>query len=296
MIFIVGWPRTGTTALHTLLGADPRNRTIPYWESFDPVPPGRGAADDRAEKVDRMLAQLARFAPDYQAIHPMRADQSEECVALFMNTFRTLQFDIQYRVPGYVDWLLAQDARVAYEAYRRQLKLIHHHRPVGERFVLKDPTHLVHLATVLDAFPDAKFVFTHRDPAVAISSICSLYAHTRAIFSDDVDATAIGREIWAGYWPGALRAALALRDRLPSGRIADVRHSDLERDPISTVRKLYADLELPFDGESRAALTAFLELRARETRNVHEHSLAGFGLRREEIDEHFDGYRSRFGL
>ena len=100
-IFIVGWPRTGTTALHTLLAADPRNRTIPYWESFDPVPPSRGP-DRRAAKVDRMLAQLARIAPDYHAIHPMASDAAEECVALFMNHFRTLQLDTTTLVsPGW---------------------------------------------------------------------------------------------------------------------------------------------------------------------------------------------------
>ena len=121
--------------------------------------------------------------------------------ALFMNEFRTLQFDFQYRVPEYAGWLIGQDQHVAYELYRRQLKLIQFHRPAGERQILKDPTHLVHLETLIDCFPDAKFIFTHRDPAFSLSSMCSLVCYTRALFSDDVDPVAVGEEILSGYCP-----------------------------------------------------------------------------------------------
>ncbi|MBW2422506.1 MAG: sulfotransferase [Deltaproteobacteria bacterium] len=295
-LFIVGWPRTGSTALHTLLAEDPQSRTIPYWESFDPVPPEKGA-DRRIERLGRMLSQLERFAPDYHAIHPMAPQMTEECVALFMNHFRTLQFDFQYRVPGYVAWLLEQDARIAYEAYHRSLHLIHHFRAGGQRFVLKDPTHLVHLDVILSIWPDAKIVFTHRDPVAAISSLCSLHAHTRAIFSDDVDPLAIGREVMAGHWPRALDSALALRERLAPGQYADVRHVDLLRDPIGSVEGLYATLDgLALDDDARAAMQRFLDEEAKKPNSVHEHSPAGFGLDPGAIRERFRGYCEHFDL
>ena len=294
-IFILGWPRTGTTFLHTLLACDPAHRTLPYWESFDPVPPREGP-DRRPQKLERMLRQLATFAPDYHAIHPMTAHAAEECVALFMNVFRTLQVDIQYRVPGYVDWLLRQDARIAYTSYRRQLQLVQHHRPHGERFVLKDPTHLVHLETILELFPGARLVFTHRDPARALSSLCSLYAHTRAIFSDDVDAHAIGREILTGYWPRALASALELRERLPAGRVADVRHRDLARDPIGTAERLYRELGLALDKPARHAMQELVAAEASAPASVHEHSPEGFGLEADAIRERFANYCARFEL
>jgi len=161
-IFIIGWPRTGSTFLHQLLACDPANRTIPYWESFDPVPPRPGKPDERIEKLEKMLGLLARIEPRYHAIHPMAADATEECVALFMNEFRTLQFDFQYRVPEYANWLIGEDQGLAYDLYRRQLQLIQLHRPTGTRQILKDPTHLVHLETVLARFPEAKFIFTGR--------------------------------------------------------------------------------------------------------------------------------------
>jgi hypothetical protein len=294
-IVILGWPRTGTTFLHTLLACDPANRSLPYWESFDPVPPREGP-DRRPQRLDRMLRQLAAFAPDYHAIHPMSAHAPEECVALFMNVFRTLQYDIQYRVPGYVDWLLQQDARIAYRAYRRQLQLVQHHRPHGERLVLKDPTHLIHIETILELFPDACFVFTHRDPARALSSLCSLYAHTRAIFSDEVDAHAIGREILAGYWPDALTRALELREGLPAGRVADLRHQDLARDPIAAAERLYHELGLALDEPARRAMREFLAARAPSSESAHQHRLEGFGLDPDAVRERFSDYSARFSL
>ena len=294
-VFIVGWPRTGSTALHTLLAEDPSNRTLPYWESFDPVPPAAGP-DRRVEKLARMLAQLERLAPDYHAIHPMAPEMAEECVALFMNHFRSLQYDFQYRIPGYVKWLLAEDAGVAYEAYHRSLRLVHHFRPGGARMLLKDPTHLVHLETILARWPDAKLVFTHRDPVTAISSLCSLTAHTRALFSDDVDPHAIGREVMAGHWPRALDAALALRARLPAGQAVDVRHPDLLADPLGSVERVYAALGLELGDDARAAMQRFLAEEDAKPRSTHAHGLAGFGLDPDAVRERFRAYCERFDL
>jgi len=295
LVFIIGLPRTGTTFLHLLLSQDRRSRTIPYWESFDPIPPQPGP-DRRPAQVDALLAQLERISPAYHAIHPMTAEMAEECVALFMNELRTLQYDFQYFAPGYVGWLLAEDPRIAYQAYLRQLRILQFFRPAGERFLLKDPTHTVHLDSVLELFPDAKLVFTHRDPAFTFSSLCSLYAHTRAIFSDEVDPVALGEEVMAGYWPKALLASQAIRAKLPPEQVADVRQADLARDPIGTAKQLYADLGFVFDDEVERAMQAFLEEEARAPERVHEHAPEGFGLSAPMLRERFEGYVEAYDL
>jgi len=289
-VFIIGWPRTGTTFLHQLLASDPANRTIPYWESFDPVPPAPGVTDTRIARLDKMLGQLRSLAPNYDAIHPMTAESPEECVALFMNEFRTMQFDFQYRVPEYAKWLLSQDAGIAYDLYRQQLQLIQHARPSGERFLLKDPAHLLHLETIVERFPEAKFIFTHRDPAEAISSICSLVAYTRALFTNDVDPHAIGAELLNGYWPEALERSRKVRAMLPEGRAIDVRHPDLRTDPIGTAEKIYGALGLDFSESARGGIVNNLEARKQATSGKHHHSLEGFGLTRDEVRERLAGY------
>lgn len=295
-IFIVGWPRTGSTFLHQLLASDPTSRTIPYWESFDPVPPPAGKPDTRIQKLEKMLGLLGRIEPRYNAIHPMTAEATEECVALFMNEFRTLQFDFQYQVPEYARWLIAQDAHIAYELYRRQLQLIQLHRPTGLRQVLKDPTHLVHLETLIDCFPEAKFVFTHRDPAFSMSSMCSLTCYTRALFTDDVDPAAVGSELMSGYWPTALERARKIRASLPPDRAVDVRHPDLSRDPVGTGAEIYRALGIEFSAEARAQMTAFVERQEKEHTGRHEHALEGFGLTRAAVRDRFAEYCAELDL
>ena len=294
-IFLIGWMRTGTTFVHRLMAQDPETRTMPYWESMYPAPPKKGK-DRRAEQLAHVLEQLESISPNYAAIHPMGAREPEECVALFTNVFRTLQYNVQYRVPGYVDWLQAQDPRIAYGQYRQQLQLVQYHRPHGLRFALKDPTHSVFVDTILELFPDARFVFTHRDPATTLSSVCSLYAYTRALFSDDVDPHALGPELLSSYLPASLERALDLVDALPPGRVAHMRHVDVRRDPIGTMAQAYRDLGMELSEPARAAMQAMLDGESRKPRDVHIHSPEGFGLSSDEIRERLSRYCQRFDL
>ncbi len=294
-IFIIGMPRTGTTYLHTLLAQDPRHRTIPYWESYEPIPPAAGP-DTRIARLDKMLRQMDQISPNYQAMHPMTAESPEECVALFMNEFRTLQFDIQYRVPEYVAWLQQQDATIAYQGYLQQLKIIQHYRPAGEHFVLKDPAHTLNVRTILKVFPNAKFVFTHRDPAKSLSSLCSLYAYTRAIFSDAVDAHDIGREVLNGFWPAGWEDAMRVRDTLPADRYCDVLQTDMRESPVDAIRGVYAALDMEFDETAQNALENHLEQSSGAPHHSHEHSPDGFGLEAGEIRERMQSYVDAFDL
>jgi len=294
-IFLIGWMRTGTTFVHRLLAQDPDTRTMPYWESMYPVPPSSGE-DDRAKELGRVMKQLEGISPNYEAIHPMGAHEPEECVALFTNSFRTLQYNVQYRVPGYVEWLQGQDPRIAYGQYRQQLQLVQHHRPHGTRFALKDPTHSVFLPTILELFPDARFVFTHRDPATTVSSLCSLYAYTRALFSDDIDPDALGPELMDSYLPGSLERALEIVDGLPSGRVAHVRHVDVRRDPISTMAQAYRDIGMELSDPARAAMEAMIDAESHKPRDIHIHSPEGFGLTADGIRERLADYCQRFDL
>jgi hypothetical protein len=294
-IFLIGWMRTGTTFAHRLLAQDPETRTMPYWESMFPVPP-KSDSDDRAEHLTRVLGQLAAISPNYEAIHPMGAHEPEECVALFTNVFRTLQYNVQYRVPSYVEWLRAQDARIAYGQYKQQLQLVHYHRPHGRRLALKDPTHSVFIDTILELFPNAQFLFTHRDPAATVSSLCSLYAYTRALFSDDVDPHALGPELMRSYLPASLERAVERVDQLPAGRVAHVRAPELFADPIGAMHKAYADLGMELSERARAAMQALLDAEARKPKDVHIHSPEGFGLKADAIRDRLSDYCRRFDL
>jgi hypothetical protein len=241
-----------------------------------------------------MLADIV--SPSIKAIHPMDACQTDECRGMFTNVFRTPQFNVQYRVGSYLDWLLEQDATVAYRHHRRQLQLVHHHRPYGKRFVLKDPTHTFFVQPILEVFPDARFLFIHRDPAETLSSICSLHAYARSVFSSEVEARAIGKELSESYMMRLLEPAVATVDRLPAGRVAHVRSPDLSRDPVGTIDEAYHALGIELSEEARLAMHSATKDKRESAIVRHVHSSEGFGIDPAEVHERFSSYCERFDL
>ena len=294
-LFVLGLFRSGTTALHRLLAQDQDNRTLPHWESFDPVHSPQGPAA-RQRELARTLRLADLLSPSIKAIHPMSAYDTDECRALFTNVFRTPQFNVQYRVPSYLQWLLRQDARIAYAAYRRQLQLVQYHRPAGRRFVLKDPTHTFFIDSIAEIFPDARFIFIHRDPVKTMSSICSLHAYTRSVFSSDVEAKSLGRELSESYLTTMFDDALAAADRIGSDRLTHVRADALSRSPIATIAEAYRELGMELSDQARQSMAAYLDAEKQIPSPRHDHRTHGFGLDEAALYERFAKYCERFGF
>lgn len=299
---MIGLPRTGTTILHTLLAQDPVHRAMYYYEGFDPVArevrPGPGPAPDdpRRKKLDTMMRQMEWMAPGYRAIHAMDSDSIEECVTVILCTFSTPQFDFQYECPTLLAQLEKQGTREPYLHYRKQLRMLQHYRPHGERWVLKDPSHLFALDTLLELFPDAVFVWTHRDPPSALASIASLTAHTRALFSDAYGAERVGRHVVEGVWPAGMRRALELRERLPADRFHDVRYADFMRDPIATIAGIYERFGFEYTHAARRAMERYLRARPQGSEGRHRYTPEQFAIDPAEENERYRSYRERFGL
>jgi hypothetical protein len=226
----------------------------------------------------------------------MDAYQTDECRGMFTNVFRTPQFNVQYRVNGYVDWLFAQDATIAYRGYRRQLQLAVRHRPGGKRFVLKDPTHMFFVDAIMEVFPNARFIFIHRDPVETLSSICSLHAYARSVFSSDVDAESIGAELSESYMMRLLKPSLAAVDRLPAGRVAHVRARDLSGNAVGAITMAYRTLGMELGEHGRFAMDEHVRAKRETPTPRHVHTTRGFGLDAPAIRDRFASYCERFDL
>lgn len=294
-VYVIGWPRTGTTALHTLLAADPKHRALVYYEGFDPAAPATGK-DERKRKLSKLLKGLEYMAPGYHAIHAMDADSVEECVTLMYHTFSTPQFEFQYRCPSYLAFLEEQGARAPYAHYRSQLRMLQYYRPHGERWVLKDPSHLYALDAILELFPDARFVWIHRDAVRTLGSICSLTAHTRALFSDAYDAETVGREVLAGAWPRALQRGLELRASLPADRFVDVRYADLVQDPLAVAAAIYEALGIELSHAAAAAMRSHAAARPRGSEGIHHYAPEQFGIDPGTERRRWAEYTKRFAI
>jgi hypothetical protein len=293
-LFVVGLPRTGTTFLHTLLSADPVNRAPLTWEVMEPSPPTNAEKQRRIRRASQNLACLEWIAPNFRKIHPVGAELPQECVSLMSPSFLSDQFDTMYNVPGYREWFLQQDLQPAYEFHRRFLQHLQE-RENGRRWILKAPTHMFALPTLLRTYPDALFLQTHRAPLEAITSVSSLITILRRVFSDAVDPVEIGTEA-IRYWSKTLTKFIGERDRLAPERIFDLSYVELRRDPMGVVRRVYKHFDWLLSPRAESRMRELVLKQPRNLQGFHRYEAAQFGLRPVHQQEFFADYCERFSV
>ncbi|MCZ6634131.1 MAG: sulfotransferase [bacterium] len=247
-IFIVSFPRTGTTMLHNLFVQHPQTRVPRTWELRRPAPapdPATDHSDVRIDLTRKELAYLFRLIPVFRALHPMTATGADECFYLFQNAFASPVLSVQAHVPNYLAWFMQADFVPIYRYYRTMLQLMQWKYP-GTYWVLKCPFHLFALDALLEVFPDACVIQTHRDPWKVIASSCSVYEVTRLMFTESPDPIAIGKQ-WLTEWGTAIQRMLQVRARANPDRFYDVHYRDLVADPIKTMKEIHAHFDLSFD-------------------------------------------------
>ncbi len=234
-VFVIGLPRTGTTALSQLVAADPQFRSLRMWESSSPCPPPESAtehSDPRIADAEAGLAMMYDMFPLMASMHHQEATTATECQDLLGMSFRTVHFDGFGYVPSYLAWVTDCDMRGTYQYHRRVLQLLQWHCP-PRLWHLKTPVHMFALDALLEAYPDAKFLWSHRDPAKVLGSVCSLIHYTRSWSSDrDDSSSSAPNNSTAGGRPshGQWISGAAWRD----DRFADLAFADLQVDPVGT--------------------------------------------------------------
>jgi NAD(P)-dependent dehydrogenase (short-subunit alcohol dehydrogenase family) len=296
-IVIAGLQRTGTTVLHRLIAADPRARALLGWEAVAPVPlPGEGergsARRQRAGKLTEV--GLRALAPDFFAIHPVESDAPEEDVLLLDLAFTSQAPEATLHVPTYASWLEGYDLVPSYRYLRRALQVLHWQRS-GDFWVLKTPHHMEYLHELLTVFPDAVIVQTHRDPQATMPSFCSMVAHGRGIFSDDVDPREVGRH-WLRKVGRMIDRSLAVRDSDAAATIVDVSYYDLVRDPLAEIQRIYDRAGLELIPQAADAMRAKSARDVQHRHGRHAYDAHDFGLSLPQVEQAFSDYRARFAI
>ena len=235
-VFVIGLPRTGTTALSQLVAADPQFRSLRTWESAAPVPPPETATehtDPRIAATEQGIAMMDEAFPLMQTMHHTEATTATECQDLMGMSFRTAHFDGFARVPSYMEWVVDTDMRETYRYHRRVLRLLQWHCP-PTLWHLKTPVHMFALDALVEAYPNARFLWSHRDPTRVLGSVCSLIHYTRSWSSDRDDSVELGAAQLNRWWI-AVERAMAFRARLGDDRFADVSFADLQTDPLAAL-------------------------------------------------------------
>jgi len=296
-VFVFGIPRTGTTLLSNLLAADPARRSPLSWEIDDPVPPptSRTLFNDpralrRLEQERAMLAANPQIGKYYRfsAVYP------NECIFFMGHDFKTANWESRGRLPAYRDYLFGGvDIRPAYAYHKRFLQLLQADAP--GTWNLKMPSHGLHLEALLGTYPDARLIWTHRDPLTATSSFCSLISTGHMSFIGRVDREWIGENMpWQAVQH--VERIMNSRDRLGERRIIDVHYADLMRDPIAAMRTLYAALGDAFTPAAEAGMRAWLADNPQGKFGRHEYRLAEFGRTAAQIRPLFERYLARYSV
>lgn len=298
-LVVCGLPRTGTTIVYDLLCLDPAARAPREWEWYIPWPAPDIAtfdSDPRIAQVQAIYENWLKHAPQLADIQRMDCTQPGECNHGMMLHFGSTNFPAEFGVPDFAAWLQDNPPEGQYRTHKRMLQQFQWRGPQG-RWTLKSPQHLFDLPGLVEAYPGAMLVWTHRDPVLTFSSLASMIAGFLAAFGGDKDLHAIGRSV-LDMWSAAMaRATQARRDRPDiEARIIDLAHKDVVADPMAAVRRIYDRFNLPFGEEHQRRIMQFLSENPSASRlGKHRHRPEDFGIDVAEVHERLADYYASYG-
>jgi hypothetical protein len=297
-IVLTGLPRSGTTYFQYLFDQEPTLRMLRTWEGERPVPPP--ATDAESVHLRREAAKGSReaVAGTIDSFHLTDFDGPQECLAILDQTFFNPGLCWTMSAPGYLEYLLdAADLKAAYSYHSRVLKLLQWLSP-PRRWALKWPCHLLALPAILDVYPDACFVVTHRDPVQALASNCSLAHMLRSQATSDADPDQTGRdmlELVRRHVDG-LVAFDEAQSRTGHSALVHVDYYELVASPEKVMPTVFAAVGLDWSPVVEERIGAWRRENPKGRRGTHEYALDDYGLDRDTVGDVFHDYTQRFNV
>lgn len=295
-IFVTGMPRSGSTFLHRLLVRDPAVAAPLSWRLVHPHPSraGRlGEAFDRA-RVQAQFYLMRVLAPELNSLHEVAAGEPEECTDITAQVFQSLRYDSVYRVPSYQSWLQHHGHVEAYRFHKRFLQHLDAQAP-GRRWILKSPDHVFALDDIRTVYPDAVWVFIHRDPVAVLASVARLTEVLRRPFAHSVDLAEIGQQVCASWLDGAQRM---MREAASSTSILHLHYREVIADPQGTAARLFRHGGHAASDGAAERMRKWLGNRSnrKHRQRQRRYDLTSFGLDPEQLRAQFKPYTDIFGI
>jgi hypothetical protein len=277
---IAGLPRSGTSILFELLSQDPEVGVPLTWEAMMPCPPPQRASydsDPRIDKAHKLVTQWQRVAPEFASMHEMGGRIPAECGLLMVGTFISDHIAALHQTPSY-SMCCAQADYLPVYAYHKQILQILQWKNPRQRWLLKAPEHQVHLETLLQVYPDARIVQTHRDPLKCMASTTSLMGTLYHMRSDQpFNAELFENIIMGEATVQRLEQVIEQRESgvVPADSIVDSRYQDLMNDPMACIENIYAHFNMSLSGKARIKMLEYLDCKPK----------GKFGIHRYQVDE-----------
>lgn len=301
-LVIAGLPRTGTTILMGLLSDDANARFLYSWEAFQLCPPQDGK-DDRLKKAEQQLGMLEVFIPGFKAIHETAAELPQECLALMAFDFVSVQFDLNFNVPSYRQWYLQKDLAPTMAFHKKCLQLLQYFDKqnnaavTNKHWVLKTPPFVGAMDYILDAYPDAQIIQTHRDPSKVMGSVSSLYYALHSLTTNSLTPFEEGQtqvQTWSTLLEKGIESRKKHSDK--SDQFVDVYFEEVLDDPVACVKKIYQHFGKAWSDELEAKLVQFMANNERNKYGKHHYTIDMYGLKQEALDEIFKPYCDYFKI
>lgn len=293
-LFITGIPRTGTTALHHLLGLDPQFQGLESWLIPNPMIRPPRSEWEGMDLFRTATAAASSATSEKRSTHWIDPRDYNECQGLMLQTMVTNSFGSQRTVPSYDSWFRVQDQTPGFLRLADQLRLIG--AASDKPWLLKNPSHLLSIDALFAAFPDANVVVLHRDPVAAIPSLCNLLWIMRRERpgAPDSDPRLIGhRELTV--WRRALGSYDKLK-HLYAPRLMDIYQRDLIDDPINVANLIYERFGIERAASTERLMRRRLVSTRMADRGAAKYRAEDFGLSEELIRTHYAHYRDTYGF
>jgi len=298
-VVIAGQGRSGTSILFELLALDPNNRAPLAWEAASPIAPPAGSVGDgitQAQVAEIVNEFWADVQPEIKAAHEHRWDLPAECIRFLDSDFTSDWWIMLYGAWSYAGWRQEAKPDTAYDWHQNVIRILQHGQP-RRRWLWKSPAHLGALDKLLARYPDAKIIHTHRDPVKTIPSTVSLSGIFRTSRADNVDLNLLGQMVIVGY-AGIVRKVIDERAAgvVPQAQIVDSHFSNLMRDPVAAVHRIYDQLGLAFSAAFADRITTYLREKPRNKFGKHRYAAEDYGLTDAGIREQFRFYTDHYGI
>lgn len=306
-IIITGLPRTGTTKLQRMLSAAPDVQKLYLWRMLNPAPFPDAPSDGADPRMTAALggggfgSEATEDNAQIKAAHEIALRQVEEEVFLF-------DFTLDPSIVGVcapyaplffqLEWVPGAERPADREGYRYLRTLMQYLQwqdrgKRGRPWIMKLISHMAHWEALLECFPRATLVQTHRDPRHAVPSIAKLMYELWSLYAV-VNPRDVGRG-FLDWCAAAIERSLETRARLGlDERILDVPYESVRGDAMTVVREIYRRSGYALSPSAEQAMRDWERQNEQGKHGEHRYSLAEFGLDEAQVERAFASYIERY--